>query len=84
LAATVKVSVFSGLAVAQKLGSPALLDSVRTSFVAGIDDAVRLTTGVAVAAIVLALLFLPSHKRVGAMDAAAPVATRVAASESER
>jgi len=30
---------------------------VRTSFVAGVDDAVRFTAGVAVAAVVLALLF---------------------------
>jgi predicted MFS family arabinose efflux permease len=83
LAAAVKVSVFSGLAVAQKLGSSALLASVRTSFVTGIDDAVRLTAGVAVAAVVLAVLFLPSHKRVGTTHAAVPVATRVAASASE-
>ena len=83
-AAAVKASVFSGIAVAQKLGSPALLASVRTSFVAGVDDAVRFTAGVAVAAVVLALLFLPSHRRVGVTDAAAPVATRVATGGSER
>ena len=83
-AAAVKASVFSGIAVAQKLGSPALLASVRTSFVAGVDDAVRFTAGFAVVAVVLALLFLPSHGRVGVTDAAAPVATRVATGGSER
>jgi DHA2 family multidrug resistance protein-like MFS transporter len=60
-AADVKASVFGGLAVAQQLGSPALAASVRTSFVAGLDDALRLTAGVTVAAILLALLFLPSQ-----------------------
>ena len=40
-AATVQQSVFGGLAVAAQLGSPALADSVRTAFVAGMDDAAR-------------------------------------------
>jgi hypothetical protein len=43
------------------MGSAALLDSVKTAFVAGMDDAVRITAGVAVVAIVLALLFLPAR-----------------------
>jgi EmrB/QacA subfamily drug resistance transporter len=62
-AATVKGSVFGGLAVAKQLNSPALLDSVRTSFVAGIDDAVRVAAVVALAAVVLALAFLPGRTR---------------------
>ena len=60
-AAAVKASVFGGLAVAQQMGSAELLDSVKTAFVAGMDDAVRITAGVAVVAIVLALLFLPAR-----------------------
>ena len=70
-AAAVKASVFGGLAVAQQTGSPALLASVKAAFVAGMDDAVRVTAGVAMVAIVLALLFLPARAR-AARPAAAP------------
>jgi EmrB/QacA subfamily drug resistance transporter len=73
-AAAVKASVFGGLAVAQQMGSAALLDSVKTAFVAGMDDAVRITAGVALVAIVLALLFLPARAR-----AARPAGTPQAA-----
>lgn len=59
----VRASVFGGIGVAQQLGSSALLDSVRAAFVAGIDDAARVTAGVAAAAIVLALVFLPNRPR---------------------
>jgi EmrB/QacA subfamily drug resistance transporter len=70
VAATVKASVFSGLEVAKQLGSAALAASARTSFVAGLDDALRLTAGVTVLAILLALLFLPSRARAaGAAEA---------------
>ncbi|MGD0862302.1 MAG: DHA2 family efflux MFS transporter permease subunit [Candidatus Limnocylindrales bacterium] len=62
-AASVKGSVFGGLAVAKQLNSPDLLASVRTAFVAGIDDAVRVAALVAVAAVVLALVFLPARMR---------------------
>src|ERR1019366_1184658 len=62
-AAAVKASVFGGLAVAQQTGSAELLASVKTAFVAGMDDAVRITAGVALVAIVLALLFLPARAR---------------------
>ncbi|MFI5260106.1 MAG: MFS transporter, partial [Candidatus Limnocylindrales bacterium] len=63
-AAAVKASVFGGLAVAQQVGSPVLLASVKGAFVAGMDDAVRVTAGVAVVAIALALAFLPARARV--------------------
>jgi DHA2 family multidrug resistance protein-like MFS transporter len=62
-ASAVRESVFGGLAVAQQLGSPMLLDSVRHAFVAGIDDAARITALIAVASLLLALAFLPSHAR---------------------
>jgi hypothetical protein len=69
-AATVKASVFGGIAVAKQLGSPALLNSAQTSFVAGLDDALRFTAGATVVAILLALLFLPSRVRAaGAAEA---------------
>jgi MFS transporter, DHA2 family, multidrug resistance protein len=63
-AAAVKASVFGGLAVAQQTGSAALLASVKAAFVAGMDDAVRIAAGVAMAGILLALLFLPARARV--------------------
>ena len=62
-AAAVKASVFEGIAVAHQLGSATLLDSVRQAFVSGMDDAVRVAAGVAVAGLVLALLFLPNRSR---------------------
>ncbi len=60
-AATVKASVFGGIAVAQQLGSSALLNSAQSSFVAGLDDALRFTAGATAVAILLALLFLPAR-----------------------
>jgi hypothetical protein len=62
-AAGVEASVFSGLAVARQLNSPALLASVRSAFVAGMDDALRLAAAVAIVAVVLAILFLPERLR---------------------
>jgi MFS transporter, DHA2 family, multidrug resistance protein len=58
-ASAVRSSVFTGIAVAQKLGSPALLDQVRSAFAHGIDAMLWVSAGLAVAGIVLALLFLP-------------------------
>jgi MFS transporter, DHA2 family, multidrug resistance protein len=58
-ASTVRSSVFAGIAVAQKAGSAALLDQVRSAFVHGIDSMLWVSVGLAVAGIVLALLFLP-------------------------
>ncbi len=60
-AAAVRDSVFGGLAVARQLGSPELLASVRTAFVNGMDDAVRVAAVVAVAGVALALVFLPAR-----------------------
>lgn len=73
----VKASVFGGLAVAQQLGSPTLLDSVRAAFVVGMDDALRVTAVVALGAIVLAMLFLPG-RRPETHIASAPKAEAVA------
>ena len=58
-AAAVKQSVFAGVAVAEKLHSTALLDSVRSSFVAGMDAALAVSAGGGALALVLALVFLP-------------------------
>ena len=53
--------IFQGIAVARALRSPSLLASVRAAFVHGMDAALMVSVGFAVAGIVLALVFLPSH-----------------------
>jgi MFS transporter, DHA2 family, multidrug resistance protein len=58
-AGAVRSSVFAGIAVARKLGSPALLESVRSAFVHGIGLMLWVSAGLAVVAVILALLFLP-------------------------
>jgi MFS transporter, DHA2 family, multidrug resistance protein len=58
-AGAVHSSVFAGITVARKLGSPALLASVRSAFVHGIGAMLWVSAGLAVAGVVLALLFLP-------------------------
>ena len=57
----VEKSIFGGIAVAQKAGSAALLHSVQSSFVHGMDAALLASAGVAVVGAALALLFLPKH-----------------------
>ncbi|HVH64289.1 MAG TPA: MFS transporter [Candidatus Dormibacteraeota bacterium] len=59
LAATVKLSVFAGDAVAQRLHSTALLQSVHYAFVQGMDAALLISAGIAAAAALLAVIFLP-------------------------
>jgi len=58
-AGAVRSSVFAGIAVARRAGSPALLESVRAAFVHGITLMLWVSAGLAVVAVVLALLFLP-------------------------
>lgn len=65
-AGAVYQSVFAGVAVAHQLGSAALLDAVRSAFVAGMDVSLVVAAGFAMAGLVLALLFLP--QRAGATD----------------
>jgi hypothetical protein len=55
----VRSSVFAGVAVARRIGSPALLESVRSAFVHGIGLMLWVSAGLAVVAVILALLFLP-------------------------
>jgi MFS transporter, DHA2 family, multidrug resistance protein len=55
----VRSGVMDGLAVARKLGSPSLLESVRSAFVHGMDTMLWVSGGLAVMGIVLALAFLP-------------------------
>ena len=64
--AAVRGSVFSGLAVAQRLHSPELLASVRAAFVDGMDVALLVSAGFAAAGLVCALIFLPGRVAVPA------------------
>jgi EmrB/QacA subfamily drug resistance transporter len=57
--AAVRQSVFGGVAVAQKLHSSALLTSVQRAFVHGMDLALLVSAGIALAGGVLTVLFLP-------------------------
>ena len=60
----VKQSVFAGVAVAGNLHSVALLDSVRTAFVHGMDTALVYSAAIAALAMVAALIFLPGREAV--------------------
>jgi MFS transporter, DHA2 family, multidrug resistance protein len=60
-AKVVKESLFSGLTVAQQLGSAPLLASVRTAFVHGMDVSLVVAAGIAAVGMVLALVFLPAR-----------------------
>jgi DHA2 family multidrug resistance protein-like MFS transporter len=61
VAGAVKQSLFAGIAVASKLHSPALLDNVRSSFVHGMDIALLVSAGIAAAAMLVSLAFLPGR-----------------------
>ncbi|HEX3593291.1 MAG TPA: DHA2 family efflux MFS transporter permease subunit [Pseudonocardiaceae bacterium] len=57
--AVARQSVFGGLAAADRLSSPSLLTDVRVAFTHGLDMALVVSLGVAVAGLALALVFLP-------------------------
>ena len=76
-ASAVKQSVFAGVAVAEKVHSPALLDSVRSAFVAGMDAALVVSAATAAVAMVLALIFLPGRAP-SETRSVSPVAERAA------
>jgi hypothetical protein len=61
IANVVKEGLFGGLAVALKLGSAPLLESVRTAFVHGMDVSLVVAAGIAAAGFVLTLAFLPGR-----------------------
>jgi EmrB/QacA subfamily drug resistance transporter len=65
-AATVRDGVAAGVAVAHQLGSAALLDMVRHAFVHGMSIMLVVCGGIAVAGLVLALVFLPRRSEVPA------------------
>ena len=58
-AAEARQSVFGGVAAAHQAHSPALLHAVEAAFTLGLDQALLVSAGVALAGALLALLFLP-------------------------
>src|SRR6476619_3623847 len=79
VAAAAKSSVVAGVAVADKLGSAALLDSVRHAFVSGMDALLWVCAGIALVSAILAVIFLPRRTDGGeARTAGAGVADDVA------
>jgi DHA2 family multidrug resistance protein-like MFS transporter len=78
LAEVVRDSAAAGVAVAQQLGSAALLGAVRAAFVHGMDTLLWACAGLAVAGVMLALAFLP--RRAAPRAAAEP---QPAASEAD-
>jgi hypothetical protein len=71
-AGAVEKSVFAGLAAAQQLGSSSLADAVRAAFVAGMDDALRVTAVIALAGMALTLVFLPRRSTGAALTEPQP------------
>ncbi len=66
-------SVAAGVTVAHRIGSAALLASVRAAFVDGLDVMLWTCGGIALASALLALAFLPRRARGGAADGREPV-----------
>ncbi|HEX9043796.1 MAG TPA: MFS transporter [Candidatus Limnocylindrales bacterium] len=60
-ASAAQASVFGAVGIAHQLGAAGLLASARTSFVAGLDDALRVAAVIAVAGCLLGLAFLPAR-----------------------
>jgi DHA2 family multidrug resistance protein-like MFS transporter len=69
-------SVFAGVATAQRLGSVALLHSVRAAFVDGMDVMLWVCAAIAVAGVVLALVFLPGRAAATTATKAEPAALK--------
>lgn len=81
-ASVVRQSVFGGVAVAHRLHSMSLLESVHSAFVSGMDLALVASAGIAALGVVLALAFLPG---LAARDSGgtAPALTAEAEAEAE-
>ncbi|MDQ0028570.1 MFS transporter [Arthrobacter bambusae] len=60
-AVVVRSSVFGGLAVARELGSASIAREVEIAFMRGMDIALLVSAGLAVAGLILALLFIPAR-----------------------
>jgi DHA2 family multidrug resistance protein-like MFS transporter len=71
-AASARDSAAAGVATAQQLGSAPLLHSVRSAFVDGLDTMLLVSSAVAVAGLVLTMLFLPRRRAVVATEQEEP------------
>ncbi|HEY8998930.1 MAG TPA: MFS transporter [Candidatus Saccharimonadales bacterium] len=60
VAEPIRGGVNAGVAIAQKINSPALLTNIRTAFVHGQSVMLWVCSGIAASAVILALLFLPN------------------------
>lgn len=70
-AAAMRDSVYAGVEVAGRLGSPDLLLAVRTAFVDGLEQMLWVSAGVAALGVLLTVAFLPARApRVAPTDAA--------------
>ena len=84
-ASAAKSSVAGGVTVAQRLGSAALLDDVRSAFIHGMDIMLWTCGGIALASAILALAFLPRRAAsVGAPLEAAEQTPREPAGSADR
>jgi EmrB/QacA subfamily drug resistance transporter len=70
---TVRRSIFGGVAVANHLHSQTLLTNVRVAFAHGVDEALLISVGIAVAGAVLSLLFLPRTSATASVADETPV-----------
>jgi MFS transporter, DHA2 family, multidrug resistance protein len=75
-ATAVRASLFGGVAVADRLGSASLLGSVRAAFIHGMDLAMVVSAGIALAGLVLALAFLPRRTATAAAGSEGVRSTR--------
>jgi hypothetical protein len=71
-ASTVRDSVFAGVGAARQLASASLLHGVRAAFVDGVDVMLWACAAIAVAGLVLALVFLPGPGRATPATATKP------------
>ncbi len=71
VAAAARTSVGTGVAVAARLGSAPLLDAVRAAYASGVDVMLWVCAAIALAAAVLAALFLPRQPASASRGAAA-------------
>jgi DHA2 family multidrug resistance protein-like MFS transporter len=72
VASAVRDSVFAGIEAAQWLGSGSLLHSVRAAFVDGMDVMLWVCVAIAVAGVLLALVFLPGRAAAATTTEAEP------------
>jgi EmrB/QacA subfamily drug resistance transporter len=74
-AAEIRHSVFSGLAIADRLGSLSLVREIRDAFAYGLDVSLVVTAGIALGGLVLTLVFVSGAKAAGHAGAAVPEAS---------